>query len=97
MRSVMLATPIICLLGLVSLMAHAQAPAAGSGGGGGVGASVAKPTAPQGKAPPGTPTADTAGDRALRDVAGQNVLGKTDTPPTAVPGNTTGPDSGVRK
>jgi len=58
---------------------------------------VATPTTPQGKAPPGTPTAETSGDRALRDAAGQNVLGKTDTPATAVPGNTTGPDSGVRK
>jgi hypothetical protein len=82
---------------LYPLAAYAQAPAARSGGGGGVGASVDTPTTPQGKAPPGTPTGETTGDRALRDVAGQNALGKTDTPLTAVPGNTTGQDSGVRK
>ncbi len=97
MRAVMVVASVVCFSGLGSLAAYAQAPAAGSGGGGGVGASVATPTTPQGKAPPGTPTAETSGDRALRDAAGQNVLGKTDTPATAVPGNTTGPDSGVRK
>lgn len=97
MRVVMLVVSLVGFSGLGSLTTHAQVPAAGSAGGGGVGASVATPTTPQGKAPPGTPTAETSGDRALRDAAGQNVLGKTDTPATAVPGNTTGPDSGVRK
>ncbi len=97
MRAVILATPMLCLMGLGSLAAYAQVPAPGSGGGGGVGASVNTPTTPQGKAPPGTPAAETAGDRALRDAAGQNALGKTETPATAVPGNTTAPDSGVRK
>ena len=97
MRAIVLATPVLCLVGLGSLAAYAQAPKPGSGGGGGVGASVNTPTTPQGKAPPGTPSAETAGDRALRDAAGQNVLGKTETPLTAVPGNTTAPDSGVRK
>jgi len=82
---------------LYPLAAYAQAPAPRSGGGGGVGASVDTPTAPQGNAPPGTPSGETAGDRALRDAAGQNALGKTETPLTAVPGNTTAPDSGVRK
>jgi len=96
MRAVVLVAS-VCFSGLGSLATYAQAPTAGSGGGGGVGASVATPTTPQGKAPPGTPTAETSGDRALRDAAGQNVLGKTDTPATAVPGNTTAPDSGVHK
>ena len=97
MRPIILAAPMLCLIGLGSPAAYAQAPAAGSGKGGGVGASVTEPKAPQGNAPPGTPSADTAGDKALRDAAGQNVLGKTETPMTAVPGNTAGPDSGVRK
>ena len=100
MRIVILAAPALGFLGLLTLSpspATAQAPAAGSGQGGGVGASVTQPTTPQGVSPPGTPSADTAGDRALRDAAGQNVLGKTDTPATLVPGNTTGQDSGVQK
>jgi hypothetical protein len=100
MRATTLAAPALCLMGLLTLSpspANAQAPAARSGQGGGVGASVTQPTTPQGAAPPGTPSAETTGDRALRDAAGQNVLGKTDTPATAVPGNTTAPDSGVRK
>jgi len=91
MRAIILAAAV-----LYPLAAYAQAPAPRSGGGG-VGASVDTPNAPQGKAPPGTPTGETAGDRALRDAAGQNALGKTETPLTAVPGNTTAPDSGVRK
>ncbi len=97
MRSGILAAAAFCLLELVSSAAHAQAPAAGSGGGGGVGPSVTTPTTPQSRPPPGTPSAETAGDRALRDAAGQNVLGKTETPPTPVPGDTMAPDSGVRK
>ncbi len=100
MRAVTLAAPalgLLVILGLSPSPAYAQAPGAGSGQGGGVGASVTKPTTPQGAAPPGTPSAETAGDRALRDAAGQNVLGKTETPATPVPGNTTGPDSGVQK
>ncbi len=97
MRTLILAAPVLSLLALRPLASYAQVPAAGSGGGGGVGASVTAPTTPQGKAPPGTPTAETAGDRALRDAAGQNALGKTETPLTPVPGNTTAPDSGVRK
>lgn len=100
MRAATLAVPALCFLGLLGLSpspAKAQAPAAGSGQGGGVGASVTKPTTPQGATPPGTPSAKTTGDRALRDVAGQNALGKTDTPATAVTGNTTGLDSGVQK
>jgi len=92
MRAIVLAASVLC-----PLVAYAQAPAPRSGGGGGVGTSVDTPTAPQGTAAPGTPTGETAGDRALRDAAGQNVLGKTETPLTAVPGNTTAPDSGVRK
>lgn len=75
----------------------AQAPAPGSSGGGGVGPSIAVPNAPLGTVPPGTPGGDTAGDRALREAAGQNVIGKTETPATAVPGDTKGLDSGVRK
>ena len=82
---------------LMSVAAQAQAPAPGSGGGGPVGASVATPSSPQGVQPPGTPSGDTSGDRALRDAAGQNVISKTATPVTAVPGNTTAPDAGVRK
>ena len=84
---------------LVSMAAQAQtpAPAPGSGGGGPVGASVATPATPQGVRPPGTPSGDTSGDWALRDAAGQNVIGKTAAPVTAVPGNTTAPDAGVRK
>ncbi len=75
----------------------AQAPTPGSNGGGDVGPSVSRPNVPLGTAPPGTPSGDTAGDRALRDAAGQNVIGKTDTPGTAVPGDTKGLDAGVRK
>lgn len=82
---------------LYPLVSHAQAPAPGSSAGGGVGTSTANPTTPTGATPPGTPSGETAGDRALRDAVGQNVIGKTETPLTAVPGNTTGPDSGVRK
>ena len=93
MRRLMLAAAML----LYPLALHAQAPAPGSNAGGGVGPSVAQPTTPSGSAPPGTPSGDTAGDRALRDAAGQSVLGKTTTPPTVVPGDTTGPDSGVRK
>ncbi len=76
---------------------HAQAPAPGSAGGGGVGPSVSTPIAPQGAAPPGMPSGETTGDRALRDAAGQSVIGKTETPASPVPGNTTAPDAGVRK
>lgn len=75
----------------------AQAPAPGSGDGGGVGPSIAQPNAPPGTTPPGTPGGDTAGARALREAAGQSVIGKTGTPATAVPGDTKGLDSGVRK
>ncbi len=75
----------------------AQAPKPGSNGGGDVGPSVSRPDVPLGTVPPGTPNGDTAGDRALRDAAGQNVIGKTETPATAVPGDTKGLDSGVRK
>ena len=75
----------------------AQAPKPGSNGGGDVGPSINRPNIPLGTAPPGTPDGDTAGDRALRDAAGQSVIGKTDTPATAVPGDTKGLDSGVRK
>jgi len=82
---------------LAASTVHAQAPAPGSAGGGGVGPSVSTPIAPQGATPPGTPSANTAGDRALRDAAGQSVIGKTETPPSPVPGNTTAPDAGVRK
>lgn len=82
---------------LSATAAQAQAPAPGTGGGGGVGPSVPAPNDPKGTAPPGTPAGDTAGDRALRDAAGQSVIGKTETPPSPVPGNTTGPDAGVRK
>lgn len=85
------------LTALCASSAQAQAPAPGSAGGGGVGPSVSTPAAPQGTAPPGTPTGETTGDRALRDAAGQSVIGKTETPASPVPGNTTAPDAGVRK
>ena len=75
----------------------AQAPKPGSNGGGDVGPSVSRPDVPLGTVPPGAPGGDTAGDRALRDAAGQNVIGKSETPATAVPGDTKGLDSGVRK
>ena len=82
---------------LCASAAHAQAPAAGSSGGGGVGASVSTPNGPKGTAPPGTPSGETTGDRALRDAAGQSVIGKTETPVSPVPGDTRAPDAGVRK
>ncbi len=82
---------------LCASAAQAQAPAAGSSGGGGVGASTSTPNDLQGVAPPGTPNGETTGDRALRNAAGQNVLGKTETPPSPVPGDTRAPDAGVRK
>lgn len=93
MRASILATVLL----LYPAALHAQAPAPGSSGGGGVGPSITTPNMPLGAAPPGTPNGDTAGDRALREAAGQNVIGKTETPATAVPGDTKGLDSGVRK
>ena len=93
MRALIFAATLISIAGL----AQAQAPAAGSGGGGPVSASDAAPNIPRGVQPPGTPSGTTSGDRALRNAAGQNVIGKTATPGTAVPGNTTAPDAGVRK
>lgn len=93
MRELVIAVAIL----VSSAASYAQAPAPGSSAGGGVGQSVAEPRGPTGATPPGTPSADSAGDRALRDAAGESVIGKTVTPPTPVPGNTTGPDSGVRK
>ena len=77
--------------------AQAQAPVPGSSGGGGVGASVSTPNEAKGTAPPGTPSGETVGDRALRDAAGQSVIGKTETPVSPVPGDTRAPDAGVRK
>ncbi len=97
MRTMILTAPVLCLFGLGAMTAYAQAPAAGSGAGGGVGPSVDAPRTPQGNTPPGTPSANTAGDRALRDTAGQNAVGKIGTPSSALPGDTTGQDSGVRK
>ena len=82
---------------LCASAAHAQAPAPGSSGGGGVGASTSTPNDLQGVAPPGTPNGETTGDRALRNAAGQSVIGKTETPPSPVPGDTRAPDAGVRK
>ena len=82
---------------LCASAAQAQAPAAGSSGGGGVGASSPTPNTSQGVAPPGTPNGETTGDRALRNAAGQSVIGKTETPPSPVPGDTRAPDAGVRK
>ena len=76
---------------------HAQAPKPGSSGGGEVGPSVSRPDVPLGTTPPGTPSGETAGDRALRDAAGQNVIGRTETLTSPVPGDTKGLDSGVRK
>ena len=84
----LLATPV---------MAQAPAPAPGSGGGGPVGASIPQPTAPTGKTPPGTPDDQTASGRVARDAAGTQVIGKTATPPTALPGNTGGVQSGPRQ
>lgn len=77
--------------------AQAQAPAAGSAGGGGVAPSAAQPTKPQGMAPPGTPAGQTTDGRQARDAAGTAVISKTGTPGGAVPGNTGGADSGVKK
>ncbi len=93
MRGPMLAAAIL----LCPVASFAQAPAPGTNAGGGVGPSATQPTKALGATPPGTPAGNTAGDRALRNAAGQNVIGKTVTPATAVPGNTTAPDSGVRK
>ena len=77
---------------LVSAPALAQAPAAGSGAGGPVGSSTGAPTAPTGAVPPGATARPEA-----RDAIGQAVIGKTETLPTPMPGNTGGADSGVRK
>ena len=77
--------------------ALAQAPAAGSGGGGPVNPSVSAPTQPLGATPPGTPSAATTEGRQTRDAIGTAVIGKTETPPSPVPGNTGGADAGVRK
>lgn len=75
----------------------AQAPTPRSNGGGEVGPSASQPDVPLGATPPGTPSGETAGDRALRNAAGQNAIGKTETPISPVPGDTKGLDSGVRK
>ena len=85
------------LAALCAFAAHAQAPAPGSSGGGGVGSSVSTPAAPQGATPPGTPSGETTGDRALRNAAGDSVTGKTDTLASPIPGDTMAPDAGVRK
>ncbi len=82
---------------LAAVPARAQAPAPGSSGGGRVGPSVSTPTVPQGTTPPGTPSGETTGDRALRDAAGDSVIGKTGTSASPVPGDTMAPDAGVRK
>jgi hypothetical protein len=82
---------------LCTSAAQAQAPTPGSSGGGGVGASDSTPNDLKGVAPPGTPGGETTGDRALRNAAGQSVIGKTETPPSPVPGDTRAPDAGVRK
>lgn len=95
MRALIFTATLMSLVGLAQ--AQAQAPAAGSGGGGPVTASDTAPNIPKGAQPPGTPSGATPGERELRNAAGQNVIGKTATPGTAVPGNTTAPDAGVRK
>ena len=92
MRAAILATAI-----LIPAAAYAQNPAPGTGGGGPVGPSISAPTTPTGSPPPGTPSGETTGDRALRDAAGQGVIGKTETPPSVVPGDTRAPDAGVRR
>lgn len=93
MRASILAAALL----LYPAVLHAQAPKPGSSGGGDVGPSVSRPNVPLGTAPPGTPSGETAGDRALRDAAGQNAIGRTETPTSPVPGDTKGLDSGVRK
>ena len=78
----------LCLLTTPAL---AQAPAAGSGAGGPVGASTPGANPPQGSTPPGAATGP------VRDAIGTAVIGKTETPPSLVPGNTGGKGSGVQK
>lgn len=73
------------------------APPAGSGGGGPVGPSTTTPMGPTGKTPPGTPSANSVPGQISRDAAGQRVIGKTATPPSAVPGNTGGAATGARQ
>ncbi len=93
MRASILAAALL----LYPAVLFAQAPKPGSSGGGDVGPSVSRPDMPLGTTPPGTPNGQTAGDRALRDAAGQNVVGRTETPTSPVPGDTKGLDAGVRK
>jgi hypothetical protein len=92
------------LLGAVALLvagpAWAQVPAAppaGSGGGGPVGPSTTTPQGPTGKTPPGTPGANSVPGQISRDAAGQQVIGKTATPPGAVPGDTGGRGTGATR
>ena len=92
MRAPILATALL----LYPAALFAQAPAPRSNGGGDVGPSVSQPDVPLGATPPGTPDGDTAGDRALRNAAGQIVIGRTETPTTPVPGDTQAPDAGVK-
>ncbi len=79
------------------VLAGAARRPAGQRGGGGVGSRVPTPTAPQGATPPGAPSGETTGDRALRNAVGDSVTGKTDTLASPIPGDTMAPDSGVRK
>jgi len=89
MRAFITGLTLLAATGTASL-AQVPAPPAGSDGGGPVGPSIAQPTVPTGRTPPGTPTGTTPEERGARDAVGQSVIGKTATPPSAVPGNTGG-------
>lgn len=72
------------------------APPAGSGTGGPVGPSVSTPREAIGAVPPGTPSATSVQGQGARNQTGQEVIGNTATPPSAVPGNTGGQETGTR-
>ena len=85
------------LLGVSPAIAQTAAPAAGSSGAGPVGPSVTQPNTALGQTPPGTPSGQTVPERISRDAVGQSVIGHTATPPSSVPGNTGGVQSGTRQ
>ena len=94
MRHALIAATLV--LAAPALAQVPPAPAAGSGGGGPVGPSVSEPTSPTGKTPPGTPSATTPADQIARDSTGQQIIGRTTTPQSPVPGNTGGQGTGAQ-
>ncbi len=96
MRSLMVVAVSTLIAGAAWAQTPPAAPPAGSGSGGSVGPSVMTPSSPTGKTPPGTPTDSTVPGQVSRNTTGQDVIGQTANPPTAVPGNTGGQGTGAK-